>query len=80
MSIKELKCIERAMEIIENDDGDYASNKIWRKLKEAQDLWYEQKAKNEYNTYMKKYKDTNDLRYKQIAEENYSFYEEQKGR
>lgn len=80
MSIKELKCIERAMELIENGDGDYADNLLWQKLKEAEDLWYELKAKQEYECYMKKYKATNDVRYKQIAEENYAFYEEQKGR
>lgn len=74
MSIKELKCIERAMELIENSDGDYASNPLWLKLKEAEDLWYELKAKSEYDCYMKKYKATKDVKYKQIAEENYEYY------
>lgn len=74
MNINVLKHIERAMELIENADQEYRKNALWRGLQFAQNVWYQQKAKREYDAFIAKYKETANDTFRQIAEENYSYY------
>lgn len=78
MNLQELKHIERAMEIIENRDENFRGNNLWQKLREAQDIWYENKANEEFDFYMHKFELSNNIKYKEIAEENRAFYIDKK--
>ena len=78
MDLQELKHIERAMELIENRDEDFRNNNLWQKLKEAENIWYEKKANEQFEIYMHKFELYNDIKFKEIAEENLEFYKNEK--
>lgn len=78
MDLQELKHIERAMELIENRDEDFRNNNLWQKLKEAENIWYEKKANEQFEFYMHKFELYNDIKFKEIAEENLEFYKNEK--
>lgn len=80
MNLQVLKHIERAMELIENRDNDFTENNLWQRLKKAEDVWYENKANEEFNFYMHKFELSNNIKYKEIAEENKAFYMNEKER
>ncbi len=80
MNLQVLKHIERAMELIENRDSDFTENNLWQRLKKAEDVWYENKANEEFNFYMHKFELSNNIKYKEIAEENKAFYMNEKER
>ena len=78
MDLQELKHIERAMELIENRDEDFRNNNLWQKLKEAENIWYERKANEQFQFYMHQFELYNDIKFKEIAEENLEFYKNEK--
>ena len=69
MDYRDLNRIERAMWRIEDKDFNYSTNKRWLLLKQAQNLWYKEQAKEKYDIYMEKFKETSDFRFQKEAEE-----------
>lgn len=69
MDARELEHIERAMWRIEDRDLNYNQNRRYKLLKQAQELWYMAKAKEDYELYLKKFNETGDKRFKKEADE-----------